>query len=310
MFYRNGFGYYQNKNDNDPTALRNDKNVNIEISYDNFDTINLDFIRKKQYAQDLLGQIEENKRKKREALEKKKLEDLEEELRLKREQELIELRQNEENKRFNPKINLSVQEPLKNQRKRTPNVNVNYITTEINTIENNNNNNYFSENYLRARGKEIDIYNDKILENLKLLNNDFEYNINSLKSEIGLLNNMNAKNKRYKDKLYQEVHYIKENLDDKKIQDSIDSKNIYDVVSDSEYTKFLLSNLHSYKTIPNRRYEIKPYISREPQSENRFFIDDEKKGDGLKLSPYVNLSHVISYDTPRWKWNNEDWLNY
>ena len=308
MFYRNGYGYSQNINDNDPTALRNDKNVNIEISYDNFDTVNLDIIRKKQYAQDLLSQIEENKRKRRETLEKKKLEDLEEELRLKREQELIEQRQNEENKRFNPKINLSVQEPLKKQRKRTPNVN--YITKEVNTIDNNNHNNYFNENYLRARGKEIDFYNNRILENLKLLNNDFEYNINSLKSEIGLLNNMNAKNKRYKDKLDQEVHYIKENLDDKKIKDSIDSRNIYDLVSESNYTKYLLSNLHSYKTIPNRRYEIKPYISRDPQSENRFFIDDEKKSDGLKLSPYVNLSHVISYDTPRWKWNNEDWLNY
>ncbi len=307
MFYRNG------NNRNDPISLRDDKNVNLEISYDNFDTVNIDMERKRQYAQDLRNQIEENQRKRREALEKKKLQDLEDELRLKREQELIDQRQKEENKRFRPKINLPIQkleapEPLKKVRKRTPNVK--YITKEVNTI----NRDYLNQNtinYLRSREMQIDDFNDKILEQLRLLNNDFEYNINSLKGEIGLLNDMNEKNKRYKDKIFQEVHFIKENLDNKKLQDSIDTRNIYELVSKSDYTKYLLGNLHSYGTLPKRRFEIKSYISREgPEGENRFFVDDEKKSDGLKLSPYVNLSHVISYDTPRWKSNNDDWLYY
>ena len=307
MFYRNG------NNRNDPISLRDDKNVNLEISYDNFDTVNIDMERKRQYAQDLRNQIEENQRKRREALEKKKLQDLEDELRLKREQELIDQRQKEENKRFRPKINLPIQkleapEPLKKVRKRTPNVK--YITKEVNTI----NRDYLNQNtinYLRSREMQIDDFNDKILEQLRLLNNDFEYNINSLKGEIGLLNDMNEKNKRYKDKIFQEVHFIKENLDNKKLQDSIDTRNIYELVSKSDYTKYLLGNLHSYGTLPKKRFEIKSYISREgPEDENRFFVDDEKKSDGLKLSPYVNLSHVISYDTPRWKSNNDDWLYY
>ena len=307
MFYRNG------NNRNDPISLRDDKNVNLEISYDNFDTVNIDMERKRQYAQDLRNQIEENQRKRREALEKKKLQDLEDELRLKREQELIDQRQKEENKRFRPKINLPIQkleapEPLKKVRKRTPNVK--YITKEVNTI----NRDYLNQNtinYLRSREMQIDDFNDKILEQLRLLNNDFEYNINSLKGEIGLLNDMNEKNKRYKDKIFQEVHFIKENLDNKKLQDSIDTRNIYELVSKSDYTKYLLGNLHSYGTLPKRRFEIKSYINREgPEGENRFFVDDEKKSDGLKLSPYVNLSHVISYDTPRWKSNNDDWLYY
>jgi hypothetical protein len=267
--------------------------------------------RKKQYAQDLRSQIEENERKRRAALEKKKLEDLEDELRLKREQEAIDQRQKEENKRYRPKIDVPIRkfeapEPLKKVRKKTPNVR--YITKEVNNIDRN----YINQNtinYLRAREMQIDNFNDKILEQLRLLNNDFEYNINSLKGEIGLLNDMNEKNKRYKDQLFKEVHFIKENLDNKKLQDSMDSRNIYEVISKSDYTKHLIGNIHSFETLPKKRYVIKSYITTD-DDDNRFFVDDEKKSDGLKLSPYVNLSHVITYDTPRWKAKDDSfWYN-
>ena len=309
MIYRNG--QRQNQNYYNPISVRDDKNVNIEVSYDNFDTVNLDMERKKQYAQDLRSQIEENERKRRAALEKKKLEDLEDELRLKREQEAIDQRQKEENKRYRPKIDVPIRkfeapEPLKKVRKKTPNVR--YITKEVNNIDRN----YINQNtinYLRAREMQIDNFNDKILEQLRLLNNDFEYNINSLKGEIGLLNDMNEKNKRYKDQLFKEVHFIKENLDNKKLQDSMDSRNIYEVISKSDYTKHLIGNIHSFETLPKKRYVIKSYITTD-DDDNRFFIDDEKKSDGLKLSPYVNLSHVITYDTPRWKAKDDSfWYN-
>ena len=312
MIYRNGYNNNQNYSSL-PISLRDDKNVNLEISYDNFDTVNIDMERKRQYAQDLRNQIEENQRKRREELEKKKLADLEDELRLKREQELIDQRQKEENKRYRPKINLPIQklespQPLKKVRKKTPNVK--YITKEVTNTIDRNILNQNTLNYLRSREMQIDNFNDKILEQLRLLNNDFEYNINSLKGEIGLLNDMNEKNRRYKDKLFQEVNLIKQNLDNKKIQDNVDSRNIYELISKSEFNKRFLGNLHSYETIPKKGFEIKSFISRdEPGSENnRFFVDDEKTSDGLKLSPYVNLSHVISYDTPKWKSSNDDWL--
>ena len=57
MIYRNGINL--NPNSSLPLSLRDDKNVNLEISYDNFDTVNLDMERKRQYAQDLQSQIEE-----------------------------------------------------------------------------------------------------------------------------------------------------------------------------------------------------------------------------------------------------------
>ena len=305
MIYRNGVGF--NRNSYDPIALRDDKNVNIEISYDNFDTVNLDMERKKQYAQDLRSQIEENQLKRREALEKKKLEELEDELRLKREQELIDKRQQEENKRYRPQINLPIQKfepkPILKKRNKTPKVHFENHE-EINTI-NRNQLNENTLNYLRSRELLMNNFNDKILEQLRLLNNDFENNLNTLKGEIGLLADINEKNKRDKDRLYQEVHLIKENLDNKKQRDNIDLRSIYELISRSDYNKHLVGNLFSYDSLPKRRVEITSYVDDNPEN-NRFFYDDEKRSDGLKLSPYVNLSHVISYDTPKWKSSNND----
>ena len=311
MIYRNGNHRYENTYG--PVSVRDDRNVNIEISYDNFDTVNLDMERKRQYANDLRSQIEENERRKREAREKKKLEDLEEELRLKRERELIDKRQEEENKRYRPKIDLPIQrieEPKVIKRNRTPNVK--YVPQEeVNTKYIINRSNVLNENtlnYLRSRQLEIDNFNDKILEHLRLLNNDFENNLNSLKGEIGMLNDMNERNKRYKDLLCKEVHDIKENLDNRKRQDGIETRNIYELISKTEYAKRMAGNIHSYETFPQKRYEVRRYITKDGEDgETRFFIDDEKKSDGLGLSPYVNLSHVIEYEDPKWKPNDEVW---
>jgi hypothetical protein len=71
MIYRNGTNRSQSYYG--PISVRDDRNVNLEISYDNFDTVNLDLARKRQYAQDLRNQMEENERKRREAAEKKKI---------------------------------------------------------------------------------------------------------------------------------------------------------------------------------------------------------------------------------------------
>ena len=304
MFKRNGSN--NNQRAYVPISVRDDKNVNIEISYDNFDTVNLEMEKKAQYAQDLRSQIEENKKRRQAALEKKRLEDLEEELRLKRERELIEQRQNAENRRYRPQVNLPlisnvIEEPKKSRKR---------ITIESNYIINKNDIlNESALNYLRSRENEIDYYNNMLLENLNLLNKDFENSINSLKDEIGMLNDFNQKNKKYKDQLCWEVHNIKQDLDNKKRQDGIDSKNLSSLIASSDYTKQLVGNINSYKTFPNRRYEIKQYNSNKREDESRFFIDDEKKSDGLGLSPYVNLSHVISYNLPKWKSVDEAWFS-
>ena len=69
--------------------------INIEISYDNFDSI--ERLKKQQYSVDLRNQILDNKRRRDAEREKKRLEDLAEEERLRREREEMEARQREEN---------------------------------------------------------------------------------------------------------------------------------------------------------------------------------------------------------------------
>ena len=216
MIYRNGNNRSQSYYG--PISVRDDRNVNLEISYDNFDTVNLDMARKRQYAQDLRNQMEENERKRREAAEKKKLQDLEDELRLKREQELIDQRQKEENKRYRPQIDLPIQK-VEEPKRITKKTIIRNIPEEVNTKYVIKRNNYLNENtlnFLRAHELEMNDFNDRILEHLRLLNNDFENNINSLQNEIGMLNDMNEKNKRYKDLIFKEVNDIKDNLNNRK----------------------------------------------------------------------------------------------
>ena len=295
MIYRNGTNRSQSYYG--PISVRDDRNVNLEISYDNFDTVNLDLARKRQYAQDLRNQMEENERKRREAAEKKKLQDLEDELRLKREQELIDQRQKEENKRYRPQIDLPIQK-VEEPKRITKKTIIRNAPEEVNTKYVIKRNNYLNENtlnFLRAHELEMNDFNDKILEHLRLLNNDFENNINSLQNEIGMLNDLNEKNKRYKDLIFKEVNDIKDNLNNRKKNEGNDTRNIYKIIYQTDYKRG-----NSFE--PKRKVEIRPYVTKEGQDgENRFYIDDERKSDGLRLSPYVNLSHVISYDEPKWK---------
>ena len=54
------------------------------------------------------------------------------------------------------------------------------------------------------RELQMEDYNEKILQQLRLLNNDFNTNMNSQKDEIEILNDMNNKHKIFRNKFYQE----------------------------------------------------------------------------------------------------------
>ena len=119
MIYNNSSRNMNNQN----YPGQSDNDINIEISYDNYD--NIENLRKKQYGIDLRNQIDDNRRRREEERRKKELADLEEERRLKREQEEIEARQREENKRYRPKIDLPIRklpevEPIKKLRRKIP----------------------------------------------------------------------------------------------------------------------------------------------------------------------------------------------
>ena len=117
---------------------QSDNEINIEISYDNYD--NIENLRKKQYRIDLRNQIDDNRRRREEERRKKELADLADEERLKREQEEIERRQREENKRYRPKIDLPIRklpevEPTKKLRKKIPKINYEIEETNNSNLE-------------------------------------------------------------------------------------------------------------------------------------------------------------------------------
>ena len=279
---------------------QSDNEINIEISYDNYD--NIENLRKKQYRIDLRNQIDDNRRRREEERRKKELADLADEERLKREQEEIERRQREENKRYRPKIDLPIRklpevEPTKKLRKKIPKINHEIEETYNSNLELINQN---TIKYLKMRELQMEDYNEKIMQQLNLLNQDFNNNINSLKDQIEILNDMNNKHKNFRNKFYQEVHFIKQNLENKKLRDIDDTRGIYDLINETDYMKKKLGNMRYYNQEPQKKFEIKSYVTKEPSDDDRFIIDEDKKSDGLRLSPYINLSHVLSHETPKW----------
>ena len=293
---------------NNSTRIGNNQNyspqtnndINIEISYDNFDSI--EKLKKQQYSIDLRNQIMDNKRRRDAEREKKRLEDLAEEERLRREREELEARKREENRRYRPIIDLPIQkikevEPLKKVKRKTPKVNHSVEETNNNLIQSLNEN---TLKYLKMRELQMDDYNEKILRQLQLLNRDFRDNMHTIKSELDILNDMNNRHKKFRNKFYEDVHFIKQNLDNRKLDDIDDTKGIYEIINETDYMKKKLGNMRYYGEEPHRTYRVKTYVTNEPIDDSRFIVDEDKKSDGLRLSPYVNLSHVISYDTPKW----------
>ena len=281
-------------------TTQSDNDINIEISYDNFE--NLENFKKQQYGKDLRRQIDDNKRRREAEMERKRLQDLAEEERLKREREEIEARQKEENKRYRPIIDLPIQkipevDPVKKVKRKTPKVS--YDVNEVNNrlVKSMNDN---TLKYLQMRELQMDDYNEKILRQLRLLNRDFNQNINSIKDELGILNEMNNNHKKFRNKFYEEVHFIKQNLDNRKLNDIQDTSGIYELIRETDYMKKKLGNMRYYGQEPEKKFEIRSYVTKEPPDESRFIIDEDIKSDGLRLSPYINLSHVIAYETPKW----------
>ena len=299
MFFRNENpqNNYNYNNNRDTYSLNDYRNVNIEISYDNFDTINLDNIRKQQYGQDLRSQIESDRLRKEAEKRRKKQEDLEEELRLQREREELERRQNEENKRYRPKINLPIRS-IKVEEKEKERENLRYKRDGNENMKKN----VLSDsalNLLREREMQIDNFNNKIMKNLEQIKKEYNYNMKTLKGQVGLLNDMHERNKKYNDnKFYKEVNSIKDNVDYKVKKDEIDAKYLYDLVAKTNYARQMLR--FKIGNVPNRNFVIKSYTS-----DYKIDIDEEPN-----IPSYVNFSRDVSYKGPRWRQNESTWWNY
>ena len=293
MFFRNE--NHPNNTKPDTYSLNDYRNVNIEISYDNFDTVNLDNLRKQRYGQDLRSQMEEDRLRKEAEKRRKKQQDLEEELRLQREREEIEKRQNEENKRYRPKINLPIQKIQVEEKEKE---NLRYRKNN-NEIEKKNVLSDSALNLLREKEKQIDNFNNRMMQSLEQIKKEYNYNINSLKGQVGLLNDMHERNKKYNDyKFYKEVNSIKNNIGYKRMKDEIDAKYLYDLVAKSNYAKQMLR--FKIGSVPKRNFVIKSYTS-----DFKLGIDEEPN-----VPSYVNFSRDVTYKGPRWRPNESTWWNY
>ena len=294
MFFRNE--NHPNNTKPDTYSLNDYRNVNIEISYDNFDTVNLDNLRKQRYGQDLRSQMEEDRLRKEAEKRRKKQQDLEEELRLQREREEIEKRQNEENKRYRPKINLPIQK-IQVEEKEKENLRYRKNNNEIEKKKN-----VLSDsalNLLREKEMQIDNFNNRMMQSLEQIKKEYNYNINSLKGQVGLLNDMHERNKKYNDyKFYKEVNSIKNNIGYKRMKDEIDAKYLYDLVAKSNYAKQMLR--FKIGSVPKRNFVIKSYTS-----DFKLGIDEEPN-----VPSYVNFSRDVTYKGPRWRPNESTWWNY
>lgn len=293
MFFRNE--NHPNNTKPDTYSLNDYRNVNIEISYDNFDTVNLDNLRKQRYGQDLRSQMEEDRLRKEAEKRRKKQQDLEEELRLQREREEIEKRQNEENKRYRPKINLPIQKIQVEEKEKE---NLRYKKNN-NEIEKKNVLSDSALNLLREKEMQIDNFNNRMMQSLEQIKKEYNYNINSLKGQVGLLNDMHERNKKYNDyKFYKEVNSIKNNIGYKRMKDEIDAKYLYDLVAKSNYAKQMLR--FKIGSVPKRNFVIKSYTS-----DFKLGIDEEPN-----VPSYVNFSRDVTYKGPRWRPNESTWWNY
>ena len=293
MFFRNE--NHPNNTKPDTYSLNDYRNVNIEISYDNFDTVNLDNLRKQRYGQDLRSQMEEDRLRKEAEKRRKKQQDLEEELRLQREREEIEKRQNEENKRYRPKINLPIQKIQVEEKEKE---NLRYRKNN-NEIEKKNVLSDSALNLLREKEMQIDNFNNRMMQSLEQIKKEYNYNINSLKGQVGLLNDMHERNKKYNDyKFYKEVNSIKNNIGYKRMKDEIDAKYLYDLVAKSNYAKQMLR--FKIGSVPKRNFVIKSFTS-----DFKLGIDEEPN-----VPSYVNFSRDVTYKGPRWRPNESTWWNY
>jgi hypothetical protein len=252
-------------------------------------------MRKQQYGQDLRSQIESDRLRKEEAKRRKKQEDLEEELRLQREREEIERRQKEENKRYRPKINLPIQRINVEEKEKE---NLRYRKNN-NEIEKKNVLSDSALNLLRERELQIDKFNNDMMNAIQQIKKEYNYNINSLKGQVGLLNDMHERNKKYNDyKFYKEMNSIKDNIGYKLKKDEIDSKYLYDLVAKTNYAKQMLR--FKIGNVPKRNFEIKSYTR-----DFKIGIDEEPN-----IPSYVNFSRSVSYKGPRWRQNESTWWNY
>ena len=280
-----------NTNNNEKSKLPND--ITIEVSYDNFYVLGVDMMKKKKYAEELKAQIEEKRYLKQLEEEKRKLDDIKDDLRIEKERKIIEERQKQNNKRIIPKINLMSlpkKEPIKYL---TPRVNIPHKIinknktpnkiTKIKYIRKKSNENEIRK-YLREREIKLERINNDLNEQINGIKNDFNLGMKKLNDEIGKINYKFDDSKLLKiNDLIDEIKNSRNNN-----RKDFEIQHIYSIIRKDKNGKVSIQQFLNNDGIIKECNNIKGFNN---FNENKF---EQILDNNVKL-PYINLSHRIDY---------------
>lgn len=319
----NSYNYSNQGNNTSPDE------ITLEISYDNFYTLGVDMMKKKKYAEELRKQIEEKKMLKKLENQKKKLDDLNDDIRIEKERKMIEDRQREDNKRFLPRINITpyypkpkpIQEPMKVytppppplmpliDQYRTPpkprlNLDLiksysgpNYIEPpKTKIIYRKISNTEETKHFLREREEDLEKFNRDMRDQLTMLKNDFNYGMKQLNDEVDSLNNgIGNKNHNFRYLITQKVNELSadiKNNNNKKL--NIQTEHIYNVIRKSKDGKTTVQRFMNGPQWGNLSNNIEQFVVKTPSSfnsENVNIISDNNIFDEF-INNSTNLPYI------------------
>ena len=319
----NSYNYSNQGNNTSPDE------ITLEISYDNFYTLGVDMMKKKKYAEELRKQIEEKKMLKKLENQKKKLDDLNDDIRIEKERKIIEDRQREDNKRFLPRINITpyypkpkpIQEPMKVytppppplmpliDQYRTPpkprlNLDLiksysgpNYIEPpKTKIVYRKISNTEETKHFLREREEDLEKFNRDMRDQLTMLKNDFNYGMKQLNDEVDSLNNgIGNKNHNFRYLITQKVNELSadiKNNNNKKL--NIQTEHIYNVIRKSKDGKTTVQRFMNGPQWGNLSNNIEQFVVKTPSSfnsENVNIISDNNIFDEF-INNSTNLPYI------------------
>ena len=234
------------KNSNAPN------DITIEVSYDNFYVMGVDMMKKKKYAEELKAQIEQKKYLKKLEQEKRKLDEIQDELRIEKERKEIKEREKQNNNRYIPKYNLKPLPKIEPVKVSTPRISMPpKLLTKYKIYKKKSNEDEIN-NYLRKREMNLERFNNDLSEQINGIKNDFNSGIKKLNDEIHKINYGTFDKNKLMDEL---IYKIKKSRNYKK--DNFEIEHIYSIIRKNKDGKFTIQQFMNNNEILNNPLGIR-----------------------------------------------------
>lgn len=267
---------YENLNENDHNNDFNDKNT-LEISYDNwYENKEYEEIKKMKYGEELRKQIEENELRKQLERKKKEEEDLKDELRIKKELEMLEEKRRKEELLLKQKIEekkIEITIPKKEEKKEIvpeTNLKINY------------------DELIKSKQESIEKFNREMIDSLHKMSYEYNKNYDKINNELKRIQSEYYYSNKYNEDLERKIRDINQAIILKDYENNF-KKYYYKNINDNDYTNNYFKNRNkSYIKKINKYYKIdkQPYFERKNKNYN------------YELPPII-LTHSISYNVPK-----------